>query len=105
MHVATKFVKLNAEKAPFFVEKLAVKVLPTIVLFKDGIALDRIVGFEEFGGSDDFKTEILAQRIAKKGIIILVRITTPHHHHTPYITTSPLFSPPTEIGESRNERR
>jgi len=70
-HVATKFIKLNAEKSPFFVEKLAIKTLPTIVLFKDGIAIDRIVGFEEFGGEDDFNTEIMANRIAKKGVIII----------------------------------
>lgn len=39
--------KLNAEKAPFFVEKLSIRVLPTIMIFKNGVAsLDRIVGFE-----------------------------------------------------------
>lgn len=33
-HIATKFVRLNAEKAPFFVSKLQIKMLPTVVLFK-----------------------------------------------------------------------
>jgi hypothetical protein len=33
---------------------LQVKVLPTIIIFLDGVALDRIVGFEELGGVDDF---------------------------------------------------
>lgn len=46
-HVECKFLKLDAEKAPFFVDKLAVRVLPTVVCFKDGVAFpDRIVGFE-----------------------------------------------------------
>ncbi len=44
---------------------------------QDGIAVDRIVGFEELGGVDDFKTEVMARRIAKKGIIVLVRVHTP----------------------------
>jgi thioredoxin-like negative regulator of GroEL len=44
-HPEAKFIYLNAEKAPFFVDRLAVKVLPTIVTFIDGIANDRIVGF------------------------------------------------------------
>ena len=36
---------INAEKAPFFVEKLGIRVIPTMVMFKDGIAVDRILGF------------------------------------------------------------
>eukprot|EP01006_Ploeotia_vitrea_P002245 TRINITY_DN106881_c0_g1_i1.p1 TRINITY_DN106881_c0_g1~~TRINITY_DN106881_c0_g1_i1.p1 ORF type:complete len:238 (-),score=44.73 TRINITY_DN106881_c0_g1_i1:114-827(-) len=60
-----KFCKLNADKAPFFVSKLGVKVLPSIILFDDGIAKDRIVGFGDLGGSDDFSTAALHNRIAK----------------------------------------
>jgi len=37
-HIETKFVKINAEKAPFFVEKLIIRTMPTLVLFIDGIA-------------------------------------------------------------------
>uniref|UniRef100_A0A7N0TNF1 Thioredoxin domain-containing protein n=1 Tax=Kalanchoe fedtschenkoi TaxID=63787 RepID=A0A7N0TNF1_KALFE len=33
-HVDTKFVKLDAENAPFFVTKLGIKMLPCIVLFR-----------------------------------------------------------------------
>ena len=54
--------KLNADKAPFFIQKLAIKVLPTVVCFKDGVAVDRIVGFEELGGTDEFDTIVLARR-------------------------------------------
>ncbi|KAF4673207.1 hypothetical protein FOL47_010827 [Perkinsus chesapeaki] len=44
--LGVKMVKLNAEKAPFFVDKLRVRVLPTTVLFVKGIAVHHIVGFE-----------------------------------------------------------
>jgi thioredoxin-like negative regulator of GroEL len=39
-HGETKFAKLNAEKAPFFITKLGVKVLPTICCFIDGVLKD-----------------------------------------------------------------
>ncbi|KAL5654478.1 hypothetical protein ACJX0J_014894, partial [Zea mays] len=34
VYVGTKFVKLDAENAPFFVAKLAIKILPCVILFK-----------------------------------------------------------------------
>jgi len=61
-HKECKFLKLDAEKSPFFVNKLAVKMLPTVCLFKNGVLVDQIVGFEELGGKDDFKTIALTRR-------------------------------------------
>lgn len=53
-HIECKFLKLNAEKAPFFVEKLAIQVLPTVVCFKDGVAFpDRVVGFDGLTEDDE----------------------------------------------------
>jgi len=43
--------------------------LPTIVLFKDGKAYDRLVGFEEVGNRDDFPTINLTRRLVKAKII------------------------------------
>lgn len=43
-HVETKFVKINAEKTPFFVEKLSIRVLPSVVIFADGKSIDTLVG-------------------------------------------------------------
>ena len=57
-HLPTRFIKINAEKAPFFTHKLQVKMLPTVVLFKDGIAIDRVVGFDELGGTQQFDTSV-----------------------------------------------
>ncbi|XP_072963945.1 thioredoxin domain-containing protein PLP3B-like [Typha angustifolia] len=69
VHVATKFIKLDAENAPFFVTKLAIKTLPCVILFKNGIAFDRLVGFQDLGGKDDFTTRGLENLLKKKGII------------------------------------
>ena len=68
-HTEAKFIYLDAEKTPFFVQKLAVQVLPTIIIFIDGIAVDRIVGFEELGGADDFPTISLTRRLIRSGVL------------------------------------
>eukprot|EP00164_Ancoracysta_twista_P001484 GFYU01001944.1.p1 GENE.GFYU01001944.1~~GFYU01001944.1.p1 ORF type:complete len:243 (-),score=98.58 GFYU01001944.1:116-844(-) len=64
-YLETKMIKLNVEKAPFFVEKLGIKTLPAVVLFKDGVADARIVGFMDLGGRDDFPTKYLERRLAQ----------------------------------------
>jgi len=68
-HDEIKFVKLNAEKAPFFVKKLCIKVLPSVILFIDGVAIDRINGFEGLG-TDDFRTRTLEKRLLDIGMLI-----------------------------------
>ena len=45
-HLETKFITLNVEKAPFFVEKLEIQMLPTIIYFLDGVCMSRIIGFD-----------------------------------------------------------
>ena len=35
-HLETRFVKLNAEKAPFLCERLQIRVIPTLLLIVDG---------------------------------------------------------------------
>mmetsp|Transcript_14267 Transcript_14267/g.58069 ORF Transcript_14267/g.58069 Transcript_14267/m.58069 type:complete len:252 (-) Transcript_14267:5414-6169(-) len=65
----TKFIKVHAPDCPFFVTKLNVKVLPCIVFFRNGVAYDRIVGFEELGAKDDFPTSRLENMLLTAGII------------------------------------
>lgn len=65
----TKFIKVNATEAPFFITKLQIQVLPCIVMFRQGVAIDRIVGFEELGGTDDFTQIRLEKRLADKNVI------------------------------------
>lgn len=64
--MGTKFATLNAEKAPFFVQKLGVKTLPTVVLFVNGVVTYKQVGFEllitsESASNDEFKTSRLSR--------------------------------------------
>lgn len=68
-HIETKFCKINAENCPFLAEKLSIVLLPTILMTKDNYACDRIEGFDELGGRDDFTTETLERRLAKNGVI------------------------------------
>lgn len=68
-HDEARFVRLDAERAPFFINKLGVQMLPTIIMFVDGVALDRIVGFEEIGGADDFPTINLTRRLIRGGVL------------------------------------
>lgn len=65
----TKFMKIDAEKAAFFVAKLNIKMLPAVVFFRDGVAFDRVVGFEELGERDDFPTSMLEERMLATGAI------------------------------------
>merc|ERR1712070_157140 len=58
----SRFVKLDSEKAPFFVDKLQIRTLPCIVVFNDGVAKGRQVGYEGLG-NEEFSTTQLACRI------------------------------------------
>ena len=49
--------RADAEKSQFLCERLGIIMLPTIVLVKDGRTDHSIIGFDEFGGSDDFSTD------------------------------------------------
>ncbi|XP_071915412.1 thioredoxin domain-containing protein PLP3A-like [Coffea arabica] len=68
-HLETKFVKLDAENAPFFVAKLAIKTLPCVIFFRNGIAIDRLVGFQDLVGKDDFTTKALEILLLRKEMI------------------------------------
>jgi thiol-disulfide isomerase/thioredoxin len=68
-HPEARFVRIDATKAPFFVQKLKIVVLPTILLFKDGVNTERVVGFDELGGRDDFKTLALEKRLVQGDVV------------------------------------
>ncbi|KAL5701492.1 hypothetical protein ACHQM5_026820 [Ranunculus cassubicifolius] len=70
-HIETRFVKLNAEKSPFLAEKLKIVVLPTLALVKNAKVEDYVVGFDQLGGTDDFSTDELEERLAKSSLVIL----------------------------------
>merc|ERR1719310_1609526 len=70
-HLSCKFLTLDAEKAPFFVSKLAIQMLPTVIVFKDGIVSETLSGFDELGGKDEFRTEVLEHWLSKAGCVIM----------------------------------
>ena len=45
-YFTTRFCKLHGPDAPFFVAKLQVQMLPCVILFVNGVAVDRVVGFD-----------------------------------------------------------
>ncbi|EEC08606.1 conserved hypothetical protein [Ixodes scapularis] len=66
---SAKIASQYLEQAPFLCERMKIRVLPTIVLFKDFVSKDMIVGFDSLGGTDDFSTEMMEWRIARAGIL------------------------------------
>lgn len=53
------------------VKKLQVQMLPTVSMFIDGKTVDTIVGFEDLGGKDEFKTAVLTRRLAQSKVVVL----------------------------------
>lgn len=46
----TQFLYIDSEKSPFFVEKLAIRTLPTLCIFINGVMKDKLLGFEGLSG-------------------------------------------------------
>jgi thiol-disulfide isomerase/thioredoxin len=57
----TKFVGIDATQAPFLVVQWAVRVLPCVVCVVDGVAIDRLIGFDGVNGTEG--TELDAARL------------------------------------------
>lgn len=68
-HLACKWLTLDAEKAPFFISKLGIRMLPTVIVFKDGVVAEQFSGFDEMGAKDDFRTEVMELWFSKVGCI------------------------------------
>eukprot|EP00326_Haptolina_ericina_P005577 CAMPEP_0181219938 /NCGR_PEP_ID=MMETSP1096-20121128/28564_1 /TAXON_ID=156174 ORGANISM="Chrysochromulina ericina, Strain CCMP281" /NCGR_SAMPLE_ID=MMETSP1096 /ASSEMBLY_ACC=CAM_ASM_000453 /LENGTH=234 /DNA_ID=CAMNT_0023312395 /DNA_START=53 /DNA_END=757 /DNA_ORIENTATION=+ len=73
-HLSCKFLTLNVEKAPFFVTKLSIQMLPTVIVFEDGIVNEQLVGLDDLGGKDDFRTEVLEHWFSKTGCIKISKV-------------------------------
>jgi hypothetical protein len=78
MHLESKFIRIDAEKTPFFVEKLKIRVLPCIIVFNNGVACpedQRIMGYEGLADDlpeekkDEFPMSKLQERLADLGCI------------------------------------
>ncbi|KAI4095521.1 MAG: hypothetical protein LQ339_007208 [Xanthoria mediterranea] len=71
LHFETRFLRINVENAPFLVTKMKVQVLPCVIAFNKGISVDRIIGFEGLGYTEDtFSTQDLERRLLQSGTLI-----------------------------------
>ncbi|KAJ6299082.1 hypothetical protein OIU76_020121 [Salix suchowensis] len=68
-YLETRFVKIHVEKSPFLADKLKIVVLPTLALIKNAKVDDYVVGFDELGGTNEFNTEDMEERLAKPQVI------------------------------------
>lgn len=73
LHTDCKFLRMDAEKCPFFVSKLQIKTLPTLIVFQEGKIVDKLTGFEglivDKNEPDMWHTGRLRQWIASTGAI------------------------------------
>ena len=53
--------------------KLGIKVLPAVLLFRDGVAVDRTVGFADFGARDNFSLAVVERRLGRSGVLASVQ--------------------------------
>lgn len=75
-HFDTRFVNINVDNAPFLVVKLNVQVLPCVISFKDGVSVDRIIGFEGVGSKPDSITASeLEARLLSCGVLVRSKMT------------------------------
>ncbi|KAJ1986623.1 hypothetical protein H4R33_003252 [Dimargaris cristalligena] len=68
-YFTTKFFKINVANAPFLVTKLKIQILPCVIPIVDAIAGRRLVGFEDLGNHDDFKTAELETFLLNTGVL------------------------------------
>jgi hypothetical protein len=73
IHTECKFIRIDAAKSPFFVAKLQIRTLPSLIVFRDGKAIDRLTGFDGFSNNpkdpDDWETGSLQAWLAGTGAI------------------------------------
>lgn len=76
-HLALHVLAIPAENASFLVSKLKIKVLPFVVVYRNGQEIARIVGFEGIGGAEDAVTiTALETRLIQCGAISRRTINT-----------------------------
>lgn len=78
-HHEVRFARVDVGNTPFLVEKLGIRVLPCVIGFKDGVAVERVVGFEGLGergfdSGEGFNVGVLERRMVGKGVFVGVRV-------------------------------
>mmetsp|Transcript_19852 Transcript_19852/g.25564 ORF Transcript_19852/g.25564 Transcript_19852/m.25564 type:complete len:245 (+) Transcript_19852:48-782(+) len=95
-HLETRFVKINVEGADgsrgsggassFLVDKLGIRVMPTLVIVKNRKVEHHLRGFDELGATEEFSTEALAHVLGTYGGLI----RTEEEEHPPEMDISSL---------------
>lgn len=68
-HFETRFCYVDVERLPALPERFNVMMLPTLMLVEKQNTFHSIIGFDEFGGTDDFTTETVKQVLGYYGMI------------------------------------
>ncbi|KAJ5474844.1 hypothetical protein N7475_004410 [Penicillium sp. IBT 31633x] len=79
VHYEVSFARVDVRNTPFIAQKLGIKVLPCVIGFKDGVGVDRVVGFEGldargFDGVEGFDVKVLEKRLVFKGILLAPKL-------------------------------
>ncbi|KAI4201272.1 MAG: hypothetical protein LQ348_001654 [Seirophora lacunosa] len=79
LHFDTRFLRINVDNAPFLVTKLKVQLLPCVIAFRQGVSIDRIIGFEGLGYSEEtFSTKDLERRLVISGALVREKLMETH---------------------------
>jgi hypothetical protein len=68
-HFETLFLRVDCERVPTLPQRFNVLMLPTIMLVEGGNTFHSIIGFDDFGGRDDFKTEVMEDVLHHYGMV------------------------------------
>jgi thiol-disulfide isomerase/thioredoxin len=68
-HFETKFAYVDVERLPALAERFNIVMLPNIMLVEKQNTFHSIIGFDEFGGSDEFTTETARSVLAHYGML------------------------------------
>ena len=76
-HIECKFLRMDAVKAPFFVTKFKIQVLPSLFVYENGKEIGRLTGFDGLAPNqkkpDEWHTGKLQEWLANKGVITYVK--------------------------------
>jgi thioredoxin-like negative regulator of GroEL len=68
-HFETRFCYVDVERIPSLPERFNVMMLPTLMLVEKQNTFHSIIGFDEFGGTDDFPTSTVKQVLGYYGMV------------------------------------
>lgn len=95
-----------------FVRVFASNIIVTMFSFRKGIAVDRVVGFQDLGGKDDFTTKALEVLLIKKGnafvqhvLHCFTRDKSLNHHYTGIISEKKKDEDDEDDGDHENRCR